>query len=240
MIGDVPTLTISQMREVDRLMVETYHIQLVQMMENAGRHLARLAVDRFLGGQPHAKHVVVAAGSGGNGGGGLVAGRWLSNWGAEVEVYLTRERQDMTGVPAQQLAILQRLDRVNIAPPGQIKTFPPSDIILDAVIGYSLQGAPRGEAARLIQGMDQHAAPVLSLDVPSGMDAGSGEIFQPHVTAHATLTLALPKTGFEKDEVRSAVGSLYLADIGVPPELYQRLGIEVGLLFAAGDIRHLF
>lgn len=240
MIGGVPTLTTSQMKEVDRLMVESYRIQLIQMMENAGRHLARLAVDRFLGGEPRDKGVVIAAGSGGNGGGGLVAGRWCANWGAEVEVFLSREPQDMSEIPAHQLAILQGLERVNIIPPGQTKPFSPAEVILDAVIGYSLRGAPRGEAARLIRHMNQHSAPVLSLDVPSGMDAGSGELFQPHVTAHATLTLALPKTGFERQEARQVVGELYLADIGVPPELYDRLGINVGSLFNTGEIRRLY
>lgn len=240
MIGDVPTLTTSQMREVDRLMEESYRIQLVQMMENAGRHLARLAVDRFLGGEPRDKSVVIAAGSGGNGGGGLAAGRWLANWGAEVEVYLSRPPGEFTGVTSHQLAILQRLDRVSLVPPGQQIADATADVILDAVIGYSLEGAPRGEAARLIRGMNQHAAPVLSLDVPSGMDAGTGELFQPHVMAHATLTLALPKTGFEQEGVRKVVGELYVADIGVPPGLYNRLGITVGPLFAAREIRRLY
>ncbi|HSG80651.1 MAG TPA: NAD(P)H-hydrate epimerase [Gemmatimonadota bacterium] len=67
--GDVPSLTTAQMIEVDRLMIEDYHIELVQMMENAGRNLAHLARVRFLGGDPRGKRVVVAAGSGGNGGG---------------------------------------------------------------------------------------------------------------------------------------------------------------------------
>jgi len=240
MIGDIPTLTTSQMRDVDRLMMETYQIQLIQMMENAGRHLATLAVNRFLGGEPHEKHVVIAAGSGGNGGGGLVAGRWLASWGAQVEVYLSRQPEDMADVSAHQLTILQKLDRVNIVIPGQKKSISPADVILDAVIGYSLLGAPRGEAARLIEGMNRHPAPVLSLDVPSGMDAGSGECFPPYVTARATLTLALPKTGFERQDARQVVGELYLGDIGVPPELYQRLDIAVGQLFTAGEIRRLF
>ena len=69
---DIPFITTDQMREVDRLMVDEFHIGLEQMMENAGRNLARLAVDRFLDGTPEGKRVIVLSGSGGNGGGGAI------------------------------------------------------------------------------------------------------------------------------------------------------------------------
>ena len=83
-----------------------------------------------------------------------------------------------------------------------------------------------------------HAAPVLSLDVPSGIDAGSGRVFDPAVRATATLTLALPKVGLREPAAENFVGDLYLADIGVPPQLYAApaLGLEIGPIFAAGDI----
>jgi NAD(P)H-hydrate epimerase len=76
---DMPYLTTEQMREIDRLMIEGYHIELIQMMENAGRNLVHLARKRFLGGDPRDKNVVVIAGRGGNGGGGLVTARHLHN-----------------------------------------------------------------------------------------------------------------------------------------------------------------
>lgn len=80
------------MREVDRAMIEEYHIELIQMMENAGRNLAHLARMPFLGGDPRGYHVVVLAGRGGNGGGGLVCPRRLYNWGANVEVFKTHSQ----------------------------------------------------------------------------------------------------------------------------------------------------
>ncbi|HET60384.1 MAG TPA: NAD(P)H-hydrate epimerase, partial [Chloroflexi bacterium] len=73
------------MREVDRLMIEQFHISLVQMMENAGRNLAALAIERFLDKNPNGKRVVILAGRGGNGGGGLVCARRLHNWGATIQ-----------------------------------------------------------------------------------------------------------------------------------------------------------
>ena len=107
-IGEIPDLTTEQMVEVDRAMIEDFEIELIQMMENAGRNLAHLARKRFLDGSPQGKHVVVLAGRGGNGGGAMVCARRLNNWGAVVEVRLTRELADFEGVPAHQLEILPR------------------------------------------------------------------------------------------------------------------------------------
>ncbi len=78
---DIPFVTTDQMREVDRAMIDDYGITLLQMMENTGRELARLARSRFLGGDPRASRVEVLAGTGGNGGGGLVCARRLHGWG---------------------------------------------------------------------------------------------------------------------------------------------------------------
>ncbi|MFO7943167.1 MAG: NAD(P)H-hydrate epimerase [Anaerolineales bacterium] len=236
----VPSLSTEQMREVDRFMVEEFQIKLIQMMENAGRTLAALARKRFLGGDPRGSRLILLSGSGGNGGGGLAAGRRLLTWGAEVFVFLTRKPEDMTGVPAHQLSILQNMEGVHIFPPGELRDFPPASLILDALIGYSLKGAPRGHTARLITQANEHPAPILSLDVPSGIHAGTGRIYSPSVRAEATLTLALPKTGLLKEETRPRIGELYLADIGVPSELYRRLDISVGPIFAAEDILRVY
>ena len=113
-----------------------------------------------------------------------------------------------------------------------------ADLIVDALIGYSLRGAPRGAAAVLIREANALDAPVLSLDVPSGVDATTGTVYDPAVRATATLTLALPKRGLRTDAAREHVGELYLADIGVPPGLYGRppLGLDIGPLFAQDDI----
>ncbi len=87
---DVPFVDTPQMIEVDRAMIEDFHIDLIQMMENAGRNLAHLARHRFLEGNPAGKTVVVLAGTGGNGGGALVAARRLHNYGAAVQLFITK------------------------------------------------------------------------------------------------------------------------------------------------------
>ena len=96
--------------------------------------------------------------------------------------------------------------------------------------------ATRGKARDLILLANSSAAPVLSLDAPSGLDTVSGTLFKPHIQAAATMTLALPKLGLLSEPGRSACGDLYLADISIPPDLYGQLGLEVGPLFAQGTV----
>ena len=237
----VPFLTGDQMREVDRLMVDVYGILLLQMMENAGRNLAGLARVRFLEERPAGRRVDVLCGPGGNGGGGLVAARRLAGWGASVQVWLAAPVDSLGEVPRHQLAILTRLiGPVHVA--GDPVELPPAALVIDAIIGYGLEEAPHGPAAGLIRAANHHGAPVLSLDVPSGIDATTGQVFDPAIRATATLTLALPKTGLREPESRDLVGELYVADIGVPPELYAEpsVGVTVGPIFAESDILQLW
>jgi NAD(P)H-hydrate epimerase len=229
----IPSLTTAQMIEVDRAMIEDYHIELIQMMENAGRAFAELS-RRWLGGSARDKRVIVLCGSGSNGGGGMTAARRLHNWGARVIVALTKSADDLRGVPAHQADILRRMGIpiLDSASPLPL-TF---DLILDAIIGYSLSGSPRGAATDLIHWANAQSALILSLDTPSGLDVTSGTAHAPTIRAAATLTLALPKQGLLNPDARKFVGDLYLADIGVPPELYEKMGIAVPPLFAESDI----
>ena len=236
---DVPYLTTDQMIEVDRAMMEDYHIDLVRMMENAGRNLAHLARERFLGGDPRGYRVVVLAGTGGNGGGALVAARHLHNYGATVSVLVTKGIYEFTPVPRQQLDMVRRIG-ITIGFAGDTDSVATPDLVLDGVIGYSLKGTPRGDAATLIRWANDQQTPVLSLDAPSGVDATTGTVFEPAVQATATMTLALPKEGLRTPGVDSHVGELYLADISVPPELYRKfLGIDTGDIFARSDVIRL-
>jgi len=235
----VPYLTTDQMIEVDREMIEDYGIDLVRMMENAGRALAHLARERFLTGDPQGRRVVVLVGSGGNGGGALVAARRLHNYGAQVTALVTKPDESLTPVARDQLAILRNMG-VTIGGADDAGHLAPADVVLDGLIGYSLRGAPRDAAATLIRWANEQTAPVLSLDAPSGIDTTTGAVFDPAVNATATMTLALPKEGLRNLNVGKNVGDLYLADISVPPELYPRfLNLEVPPIFAKGDIVQL-
>lgn len=204
-------LTATQMLEVDRIMIEDLEIELIQMMENAGRNLAQLILDRY-----NPDTVTVLAGSGGNGGGGLVAARHLANRGVDVSVTLGQPADRLGPVPAHQYDILQHM---GVPTEDDPRT---ADVVIDALIGYSLNGAPRGRIAELIEASASMTAPIVSLDNPSGLNVTDGTVPGVVVTADATMTLALPKIGLRD---ASQAGVLFLADISVPPSVYNSVGV---------------
>ncbi|NIM89855.1 MAG: NAD(P)H-hydrate epimerase [Candidatus Aminicenantes bacterium] len=235
--GKVPFLTADQMKEVDRALIEDFHIELIQLMENAGRNLAHLARIRFLDNNPIDKKVVVLAGSGGNGGGALACARHLQNWGAEAIVFVTRPSETLAPATFHQLEILHHM-KIPISLPGAIPKVRNTDLIVDGIIGYSLSGSPKGSAANLIRWANEQGSPLLALDIPSGIDATTGKAFDVAIIASATLTLALPKTGLRAPEAKAFMGELYLADIGVPSRLYseRRWNFRVGPIFSESNI----
>ena len=221
----VPAVTAEQMREVDRIAVEEFGLGILQMMENAGRNLAQNVMDMLggIGGE-----VTVLAGAGGNGGGGLCSARHLHNRGFKVNLVLDRESSALRGAAAHQLRILEAAGLRPVRASGVEEAIRGAGVVVDALIGYSLRGAPRGRAAQLIELCNtlrvrrECASQVLSLDVPSGLNATTGEALGAVVRPNRTLTLALPKTG-----LHSIPGDLYLADIGIPPDVYRPLGLSV-------------
>ncbi|MEF8774830.1 MAG: NAD(P)H-hydrate epimerase [Halobacteriales archaeon] len=222
----VPAVTADEMREVDRVAVEAFGLSLARMMENAGRTLARHV--RALGDGP----VRVVAGNGGNGGGGLVCARHLANRGRAVAVVLDRDPDALDGAAATQLGVLDAMgvpirrgfDREGDALDG---------VVVDALVGYGLSGALRGRARTLVAATNRAPAPVVSLDVPSGRDATSGDAPGPVVEPDRTVTLALPKTGLR------GAGDLFLADIGIPAGVFERAGLAYENPFADDDSTRL-
>ncbi len=213
----IPAVTAEQMREVDRVAVDAFGLTVLQMMEHAGRTLAEHVVD-VAGGEPVA--VAVLAGSGGNGGGGLCCARHLHNRGWPVTVVLDRRPETVRGAAAHHLRILLAMGLAPLPPEAAPDEVSRSAVVVDALIGYGLHGAPHGFTADLIDLCGVGRARVLSLDVPSGLDATTGET--PGVVVHPdrTLSLALPKTG-----LAAIQGELFLADIGIPREVYARVGV---------------
>jgi NAD(P)H-hydrate epimerase len=233
----LPWLTAEQMVEVDRAMVDDLGVTLLQMMELAGRHLAWLAQRRFLV-EAAPGPVVVLVGPGGNGGGALVAARRLSAWGADVHVVLGADEARFSDTARHHLAIARRFGLAQQMT-GALPDAPV--LVIDGLIGYGLSGAPRDRIAERIHWATQVPAPVLALDVPSGLDATTGVAAEAVIAAAATLTLALPKCGLGVEGRPDLVGELYLADIGVPPALYARppLSLHVPNVFAEADVVRL-
>lgn len=232
----VRAITASQMREIDKIALEETGPNLFQMMENTGRNLAELSME-FLGlagiDDPDARaRITVLAGTGRNGGGGICAARHLANRGLAVRLCLS-QLENLEEVPEFQYKIFKNTPGKTIAP-GELDD-EPSDLILDCLLGYNMEGAPHAPVDTLIQWINDRrseTSPVLSLDLPSGVDATTGLTPGAFVQSTGTMALALPKTGL----LPGLTGDLWLADIGIPANCFQRAGIS---FFAfPGAFRH--
>ncbi|MGC8488120.1 MAG: NAD(P)H-hydrate epimerase [Clostridia bacterium] len=231
---DVPCVSAAEMTEVDRVMTDDYGIGLPLMMENAGAALASLARRMREAQRERTGPILILAGRGGNGGGGLVAARRLSGSGWPIRVILAAE--DLAETTRMQRGVLNRMGvAVTTATPTGLSHIleqaQRASLVIDALVGYGLRGPLVGLTAELAALASRAGTPVLALDVPSGLDPTAGFPTGPVVRATATLTLALPKAGLITPEARPFVGRLYLADIGVPGAVYDRIGLTVGDIF---------
>ena len=213
----VPAVTAEEMREIDRIAMEETGPNLYQMMENAGRSLATVALE-ILGEESGPSRILVLAGTGGNGGGGICSARHLANRSVDVTLCLA-DPLGLSEVTEWQYQIFR-------ATPGRVLSAAALDgesfhLIIDSLIGYSLTGAPRGVFVDLIGWANAAGAKILALDVPSGLDSTTGATAGTAIAAQTTLTLALPKTGLKA----RTVGRLR-ADIGIPMETYRRLHLS--------------
>lgn len=230
----VPAISGESMAAIDRIMMEEVGVATLQLMELAGFGVAdcvRRHCDLDLATQPM---ILALAGTGGNGGDAMVAARLLHAWGARIQVVLSKPRSGYAGAAAHQLAILDRIGIPVREPDGS--QLPAADLIVDGLLGFSRRGNPRGEVARLIALANTSPAPVLAIDLPSGLDATSGEVGEPCIRAAWTVTLALPKSGLDISPT-SLTGAIWLADIGIPAGVYDRIGVEVSAnLFARSSL----
>jgi NAD(P)H-hydrate epimerase len=185
----VPAVTDEQMREIDRIATEETGPNLLQMMENAGRSLAELTIE-VLGENWRDQKILILAGTGGNGGGGICAARHLSNRGGNIILCIS-EPDKLKEVTAYQLHILSATSVKIISIKDLEAEFP--DLIIDAIIGYSLSGEPTGNALKMIKWLTNQSGIKISLDVPSGVNATTGEAFKNFVKPDITLVTCFAK-----------------------------------------------
>lgn len=226
MMRDVPAVNAKQMAKVDEIMRDHFGVEPIQLMEHAGFNVAVAARMLFALYNSLDQEIVVLAGSGGNGGDALVVTRFLHSWGAEVTVILSKPADELTGLGARQLRPLERL-RIPILDGATIDSLPDHDVIIDGLLGINTRESPRGGVAKLIELANASEGYVLSIDVPSGMNATTGKVHDPHIVADGTVTLGLPKTGLMKHRANEITGNLMLVDIGILPAAYERIGVTV-------------
>jgi len=220
----VPAVTREQMIEIDSIAVEETGPNLFQMMENAGRNLALTVMD-LIKEKSLGKEALIFAGAGGNGGGGICAARHLLNHGYEPTVILSKEKK-MQEIPDYQLGIFRKAGG-QIIPIEKVNDVS-ADLIIDAIIGYSLSSAPRGIVLEMIDFINKNNILTISLDLPTGILATSGDNPGEFVKPEKTITLALPKTGLYPEKC----GEIILADIGIPKFVYEKIGLKYNSPFS--------
>jgi hydroxyethylthiazole kinase-like uncharacterized protein yjeF len=230
---DVPHVTVDQMRVVDDLL-DGQGLGLASLVEQAGRgvvHAVRRLLDRTLDGA----QVTVAAGSGGNGAGGLAAARLLSAAGAEVTVLLTGPPRLAAQASVLSAAGIRMIEVVDEVPDG----VDPGDGVVDAMLGIGARPPLGGRPEVVAAWLRRHDVPVVALDLPSGIGGDIG-LRGPCVTADVTVTLGAPKVGMLDRITDPYVGDLYLADLGIPPAVWRRAGVDMPpSLFASGPLVRL-
>ncbi len=215
----VPAVSIAQMLEVDIIAMNETGPNIYQMMENAGRNLAELIIKMSISNSAKT-NILVLAGTGGNGGGGICAARHLINHGLKVMVCLTNSK-GLKEVTRNQLE-LYKLSAGKLISIDNVfaNNF---NVIIDSIIGYNLKRQLKGNELNLINWSNVQNSIKIVLDVPTGVNATTGEILGTYFHTSTTLTLALPKTGL----LPKISGELFLGDIGIPTSIYKRIGIKV-------------
>jgi len=225
----IPLVTGPQMAAVDTAMVEVCGLELMQVMETAGRAVAIVARRLWLqdgdGGA-----MVILCGSGGNGGDGFVCGRYLHGWGIPVELWPMRPPAEMRGLAGHQLEVCRRIG-MTIVEPNRRPVFDGAGLVIDGLFGFGLSAPPRDRAAALIQAANAAPAPILAIDIPSGIDSTTGVAMEPAIAAAWTLTLGLPKTGLLRASGPDHAGRVIVADIGIPAAAYRAVGIPETAVF---------
>ncbi len=191
----------------------TYRGATLELMERAGEGVADAVLRRY----PAARRISVWCGGGNNGGDGLVVARLLHQAGRDVEVRLLADEGRLRGDAAENLRRARELGLVFTAAPG------PADVVVDALFGTGFSGAPRDAAAEAIGSINGVEAPVVAVDVPSGVDASTGRVAGAAVRADATVTFHGRKVGLVVAPGRFLAGDVEVVGIGLDDGTATRL-----------------
>lgn len=220
-------LTASEMKEVDRLTTARYRIPSLTLMENAGRGVAECIQLRF--SNLARRRIVVLCGKGNNGGDGFVAARHLVKMGARPVVYLIGDPRDVKGEASTNLKRWKKVGRLVVdrgTGVGDWMPLSPDLIVVDALLGTGVRGPLVGRLREVILGVNAHEAGcnVVSVDIPSGLHADTGDVQGAAIVADFTITFTAPKPGMILGAGARYVGQLLVRQIGSPPALIEETG----------------
>jgi len=227
-------LTSSQMKAIDRTAIEDLGIIGPILMENAGLQIAMEILDSF----PDIDYedIVIIAGKGNNGGDGFVVARHLYNQGCGPHVILLARMEDLKGDAALNAGIAKKMgisiSEIPTEKERRIlkKALKKATIVIDAIFGTGLTEPARGFFAKVIEDVNASEAYTVAVDIPSGLSADSFQIIGPCVVADLTITLAAPKIAHIFPPAEEMVGELVVADISVPPRLFEEDKLKLELV----------
>jgi NAD(P)H-hydrate epimerase len=222
--------TAQEMANLDRETIERIGIPGIVLMENA----ARGAASFFLEVLPDLleRRITVVAGSGNNAGDGFVLARLFWNKGADVRVVCLRSPMQLKGDALTNFRILEKLEvPIEVWDEGnpfeeQADSILESDAIIDAILGTGLKSEVKGLYRQIIDCINNSDIPVLAVDVPSGLDAGTGKPLGSAIRAMATATFGLVKIGHLVSPGEEYTGRLCVVDIGIPRSVVEAAGIK--------------
>ncbi len=217
------SVTAQKMKEIDRRAIEEYGIPSIVLMENAGRGVSELALAMLK--DNGSSRVSIFCGKGNNGGDGFTAARHLINKEIEVSTFLMGREEELSPDARTNFRILIKMGaEINeIQNEDDLKTvknkISDTSLIIDALLGTGMSGEVKGLYRSVIEFLNQMPQPILSVDVPSGLDADSGKPCGVAIKAKKTATLGLVKSRLITEEGRSYAGEVVLVDIGIPRNL---------------------
>jgi NAD(P)H-hydrate epimerase len=228
-------LTRAQVREIDRLSTERYHVPSIVLMENAARGAADVACD-MLGPATRGKSVLALCGGGNNGGDGLAAARHLHNRGHRVAIALTIDPAKYKGDALTNWQIVSAMNLPCHPATPKLLAAAKADLLLDAIFGTGLTDAPRDPFPALVDAIAQSGIPVLAIDLPSGLNCDTGHPPGPCVSATRTVTFVAEKVGFAAPDARPFLGQVTVASIGCPADLIAEIAaVELEQVSHEGD-----
>ncbi|MFQ5676396.1 MAG: NAD(P)H-hydrate dehydratase [bacterium] len=211
-----PVVTGKEMARIDRYTIENIGIPGIVLMENAGRAVAA-RIKQMLG-DLRSKKVVVVCGKGNNGGDGYVVARYLLESDATVDTYLVGKANDVKGDAATNLLILKNLGHKvhEVSRLEHISIDAGAHLVVDALLGTGVRGPLAGLLSDIVAKMGEVRAPILSVDIPTGVQSDTGLVDGACIKAQATVTMALPKRGLLFSPGREQCGDVAEVDIGIP------------------------
>ncbi|NLB89463.1 MAG: NAD(P)H-hydrate dehydratase [Syntrophomonadaceae bacterium] len=224
----------SQMKAIDENAIKEYGIPGLVLMENAGIRTVEVIAEIL--GDVQGKNIVVIVGKGNNGGDGLVIARHLLNAGALVNVFMMGREEELSPDNLTNFNIIKKMTSNYHTLYGEtdldklMLSLLSADLIVDSIYGVGFKGMLNDFDSKIVKMVNWCKAPVVAVDIPSGLDADTGKVHGEVVAALHTVTYGLPKIGLLLEPGKSYVGTLSVADISIPEPLLNDDNLKVNLI----------